>query len=68
MLSLAKANGVRRVLVPASSASVLRGVQEKRPVRLAGVEVVEVHRLKEVVLAMWGPAAEGSRAEGGSDG
>ena len=54
LLLLAKANQVRRVLLPAPAAGVLRGFQQKQKVRLGGVEVVEVNSVQAMVTELWG--------------
>lgn len=71
VIMLAKANGARRVLLPTAAAAVLRRLQQKRPVRLGGVELVEVSMMKDVVLALWGSTSGGqhpSQREGAGQG
>lgn len=53
LLDLAKANGIRRLLTTQAAARLLRGLQQRRPKRLGGVQVVAVEDMVDVMRAVW---------------
>lgn len=68
LLSVAKANDVSRVLVPDKAAGKQREVLHKRPVQLAGLEVVGVKGMRDVLKKLWGQQQAGRRGGAGGSG
>jgi hypothetical protein len=53
ILSLAKANGVTKLLTTEEGAISLRATAQKRPKQLHGVEIISVSDMVEVMEAVW---------------